>query len=250
MASIVITGTSRGLGLELVNQFLTLPASEIGTIFATARASEPSAELSKAIDSSNGRVHFVSLDVTSEPSVTHAAQEIGQNLGAKGLDILINNAGITLMETPPSQMKSDDLERLFSTNVTSVHRVTAAFLPHLEKGQQKKIANITSTLGSIAMVKVFGMSPTPSYKISKTALNMLTVQYAEELGPKGFTVMAVTPGWLKTDLGGPYAHLEPKQGASQVVKIILEAQSERDNGAFKDVKIEGSDIYKGENPPW
>lgn len=257
MISILITGTSRGLGLELVSQLLSLPppptttTKTTTTIFATARASLPSPALSKVIDASHGRVHFVSLDVNSDASVTQAVREVESHLGPnQGLDILINNAGIQDQEGPTSQIKTENLERTFSTNVTSVHRVTSAILPHLMKGEQKKIVNITSTLGSIALVKQFAMAPTPSYKISKAALNMLTAQYAEELGPKGFTVFAVSPGWLKTDLGGSYADLEVADGASRVARIVMEAERERDNGCFRDIHVEGSEVYTGNNPPW
>jgi len=94
------------------------------------------------------------------------------------------------------------LEKTLDTNVIAVHKVTSAFLPLLSKGNAKKIINISSTLGSMAEKDYSALAPFPSYKISKAALNMLTVQYSMELGPKGFIVLCLSPGWLQTDLGG------------------------------------------------
>ena len=80
---------------------------------------------------------------------------------------------------------------------------------------------------------------------------MLTVQYAAELAAEKFVVFAISPGWLQTDLGGGYAHLRPEVGAREVVRIVLEATPEKDNGVFRDVMVEGFEgLYSGENPPW
>ena len=250
MASFLITGCSRGIGLLLVKQLSTLPSSIVGLIFATARGPLPGPALSEIIHASNNRVQFVSLDVTDQASIVSASNEVERRLGPdSGLDVLVNNAGIQLHESTPSQMKIDDLDLSFSINVKGVHRVTSTFLPLMFKGKEKKIVNISTTVGSISLSKQFAMSPTPSYKITKAALNMLTVQYSQELGPKGFTVFCVSPGWLKTDMGGSYADLEPSVGTAQVVKIIMEAEK-KDNGSFRDIYVEGSDLYTGKNPPW
>ena len=93
MATYLITGSSRGLGLNLVTQLLALPSTEIGTIFASAR-SDNSTELRKVVDRSAGRVKFVKLDVTDKASANEAAATVESLLGNKGLDVLINNAGI------------------------------------------------------------------------------------------------------------------------------------------------------------
>ena len=95
MATYLITGSSRGLGLELVTQLAALPSSQVGRVFATAR-SEPSSELTKLIDGSSGRVVYVKLDTGNQTSVKNAAAEVARNLEVEGLglDVLINNAGI------------------------------------------------------------------------------------------------------------------------------------------------------------
>ncbi|RAO66811.1 uncharacterized protein BHQ10_002823 [Talaromyces amestolkiae] len=257
MSSVLITGSSRGLGLELVKQLLLLPPTTISTIYATSRTSSPPEPLSRVITASNHRVRHVQLDVTDPASITAAADQVTRLSEGKGLDILINNAG-TQSERPSSTsgMSLSDLESTMRINVTGVHLVTTAFLPLLKasktnSSQTKKIVNITSTLGSITWSHKSDIAPVPAYKISKAALNMLTVQYATELAPKKFTVFAISPGWLQTDLGGGYAHLKPEEGAREVVRILLEATHEKDNGVFRDICVKGfGGTYSGVNPPW
>lgn len=100
MATYLITGSSRGLGLELVTQLAALPSAQVGRIFATTR-SEPSAALTNLVDGSSGRVVRVELDTCDKTSVTNASTEVAKILHADdtGLDVLINNAG-TMPVTP------------------------------------------------------------------------------------------------------------------------------------------------------
>lgn len=247
MSSYLITGCSRGLGLELVKQLISAPSS-VSTVFATARSPTPSGPLSDVIKSSGGRICFVQLDVTNDQSIGAATEQVAQQLGDKGLDVLINNAGIQIFEKGGAS-GMDALETTLATNVTSVHKVSSAFLPLLCQGKDKKIVNISSTLGSIAMKDYFGLAPCPSYKISKAALNMLTMQHSMDLAPRGFTVFAVSPGWLKTDLGGPQADLPPETGAKAVMDIVYTSTKE-DNGAFRNIHVPGHASYDGQNPPW
>lgn len=252
MASVLITGSSRGLGLEIVKQMLTLPSTTIGTIYATSRTSSPPETLSQLITTSNNRVKHVQLDVTDPISITAAAAKVSQLTGGHGLDILINNAGTQSEQVgKTSAMSLSDFDFTMRTNVTGAHLVTTSFLPLLKAAKSKKIVNITSTLGSITWSDKFALASVPAYKISKAALNMLTVQYAAELAAEKFVVFAISPGWLQTDLGGGYAHLRPEVGAREVVRIVLEATPEKDNGVFRDVMVEGFEgLYSGENPPW
>jgi len=244
MTSYLITGCSRGLGLELTK--LLAGSSSVGTVFATARSKTPA--LDSVINSSNGRVHFVPLDVTTDKSVSSAVSAVTSRLEGAGLDVLINNAGIQILE-PNGATKMHALEETLGVNVIAVHRVSSAFLPLLEKGKLKKLLVVTSELGSMTNKDYSALAPFPSYKISKAAVNMLTVQYAMELKPKGFTVFCVSPGWLKTDLGGPAADLEPAVGAKEVLLILVNATTE-DSGKFKQIYVEGSKVYHGGEIEW
>lgn len=103
MATYLITGSSRGLGLELVRQLVALPQDQVGQIFATAR-SDFSAELQQLIRGSSDRVVFVKLDTTNQVSIKNASAQVAQALGSHGVDILINNAGI--MPTSPNGIET------------------------------------------------------------------------------------------------------------------------------------------------
>ncbi|MCJ1238360.1 hypothetical protein MMC14_006349 [Varicellaria rhodocarpa] len=244
MATYLVTGSSRGLGLNLVARLLAHPSATVGTIFATAR-SDASIELKELVDGSAGRVQFVKLDVTDKSL-------LGED---KGVDVLINNAGI-MNWTNDGIHTMDDLEWTFTTNVTSVQYVTSTFLPLLRKGTQRKVVNISSTtLGSINMAPIYQQFPVPAYKVSKAALNMLTVQYALNYRKEGFTFIAISPGWLQTGLGGSNADLPVDTGAKAVLEIV-HGNGKEANGKFFDVKVDGWEKhdgvnqYDGLNPPW
>lgn len=247
MASYLITGCSRGLGLEMTKILSSSAPDAVSTVFATARNLTPA--LKDVIDASNGRVQFVTLDVLDETSIAAAVSEVTRLLGPdKGLDVLINSAGIQILEKDgATQMHA--LQETLSLNVVAVHNVSSAFMPLLSRGTQKKLLIVSSELGSMEKKDYSALAPFPSYKISKAAVNMLTVQYAMELAPKGYIVFAVSPGWLKTDLGGPHADLEPVVGARQVVEIIQKA-TPQDNGKLRQIYVEGSEVYDGKYIPW
>lgn len=248
MSTVLITGTSRGLGLSLVNLFSLSPSTTL--VLATSRSPNPSAPLAELIATSNGKIEYIPLDIDSLDSVKSAFTTITNDPALpNSIDILINNAGIQVWE--PEFIDGDVLTKILHTNVIGVHNVTATFLPLLRTSSApvKKVINMTSTLGSVALVESFAIAPTPSYKISKAALNMLNAQYALQHGKEGFAFVAVSPGWLRTDLGTEIADLSVEEGAKAVFEIV-ESVTERDNGSFKNVSVEGWEIYDGKNVPW
>ncbi|KAJ5486791.1 hypothetical protein N7530_001091 [Penicillium desertorum] len=245
MASYLVTGCSRGLGLALITRLATLPKTEVGTIIATARQ-DNSVRLKEIASASSGRVQMVKLDVTNESSVKEAVLAAEHQLQGKGLDYLVNNAGVS---------DWDNLNETFNVNVTAPHLVSRAFLPLLRKGEKKTVINISTTLGSIAMADAFRALPTPAYKITKAALNMLTVQYAQQYADDGFTFLGISPGWLRTDLGSHRADLPVEVGAEKVLDIIQEVTPEQ-NGKLVNIHIpgwetrEGPNQYDGKEIPW
>ncbi|KAG4429425.1 hypothetical protein IFR05_015088 [Cadophora sp. M221] len=251
MASYLITGSSRGIGLGYVTLLASRDASEVSKIFAAARSEN--AALKKLISESAGRVEFVHLEVTSEKSAKEAAQQVETSLGGKGLDVLINNAGVPSY-TEGGIENMTDLTDVLNTNVFGVHNVTRAFLPLLKKGQLKKIGNISSTLGSMTLSAMGKFQPTPAYKVSKTALNMLTVQWSESLEKDGFTVLAICPGWVKTDMGTEAGHLTTEESATGGLNVLSRG-TPADNGKFYVVnipgkEIDGQKIYDGSVRPY
>ncbi|KAF9890479.1 hypothetical protein FE257_005884 [Aspergillus nanangensis] len=222
MTTYLITGSARGLGLALVSHLASLPRTEVGTIFATSRQ-DNSPALKELVTSSSGRVVFVPLDATDQPSIKSAAQHVEQLLHGNPLGVLVNNVGVQ-RSTKGGVEKMEDLNETFHANVTSTHMVTQAFLPLLRKGDRKLVTNISTTVGSINLAHIYQPNSYPSYSITKAALNMLTKQYALGLADEGFTFLAVSPGWLQTDLGGgSMADLPVATGAQAVTEIMQKA---------------------------
>ncbi|OJI80407.1 hypothetical protein ASPTUDRAFT_178834 [Aspergillus tubingensis CBS 134.48] len=252
MASYLITGASRGIGLATARTLASKPASEVSVIFAAARTQTD--DLKRLVAQSPGRVHHVSMDVENKNSIQPAVATVESVLLGKGLDVLINNAGI-MPSTRDGIENMDNLDSVFHTNVTSAHMVTSAFLPLLKRGNQKKVVNISTTLGSIIMAPRFALFPVPAYKVSKAALNMLTVQYAQSFADQGFTFLAISPGWVKTDLGRERADITAEQSVQGLLDIIVPATQE-DNGKFFNIRVpgweqaEGLNQYDGAVVPW
>ncbi|EXJ95963.1 hypothetical protein A1O1_01088 [Capronia coronata CBS 617.96] len=253
MSSYLITGASRGLGLSLTKLLAERPVEKVRFIAATARTKTPG--LAELTEKYPGRVAFIPLEVTKEESIKAAVTEVEKALGPnQGLDVLVNNAGIASL-TPGGVSEMQDLMSTLDVNVNGPQRVTTAFLPLLRKGSRKLVVNVSSTVGSLTLAKYIAMLPTPAYKISKTALNMLTLQWAFQYEKEGFTFMAISPGYLKTDLGGKDAHL-PVEVGSKAVLDILDMATKEQNGKFLDIHLPdfpsegGVKLYQGGEIPW
>ncbi|KAI5212588.1 NAD(P)-binding protein [Aureobasidium subglaciale] len=253
MASYLITGASRGIGLELVKQLLELPASQVSKVFAVARNVEIDA-IKELVQKHSDRVIPISASVNNTASLEKAVESVKGKLDGQGLDVLVNNAGINGLTTGGIKgMEVDQLSQILDVNVIGVQRVTAAFVPLLEQGTQKKVFNISSALGSFALASYIADMPTDAYIISKTALNMLTLRWAQQYADAGFTIAAISPGWLRTDMGSKDADLSVEQGVSEVKRLILESGKEK-NGKFLNIKAAKTDDmmweYDGKDIAW
>ncbi|KAE8337109.1 hypothetical protein BDV24DRAFT_154670 [Aspergillus arachidicola] len=252
MASYLITGASRGLGLDLVRSLATKPATDVSIVYAAARTQTDA--LKQLSSDAAGRVAIVPLDVESEESIKRAVSHVERSQGNRGLDVLINVAGI-MSHFPQGITTMDDLNYVFNTNVTGVHLLTQSFLPLLKKGTLKKVINYSSGLGSIGNAAAWAAQDSPSYKVSKAALNMLTVQYALSLADDGFTFIVLSPGWVKTDLGGDDADIDVGTSTNAVLDLITHVRRE-DNGKFFNIRVAAFDHrpepfqYAGEEIPW
>ncbi len=214
MLNILITGANRGIGLALARVFV----ARGHRVFAGHRSVAGGERLASLAASSGGQVVPVQLDVTEDESVGGAV-ELVRSTGA-GLDVLVNNAGVLLegVEAAFSDLEASLLERTLAVNVLGVVRVTRAFLPLLlASGVSPRLVNISSGAGSLGS-KVD--SRYFFYGASKAALNHLTIGLAHELGPKGVTVVAISPGWVRTDMGGAGADLSAEESAEAMVRTI------------------------------
>lgn len=209
--NIVITGANRGLGLSLA-----AVATEQGhTVVAGVRSSASDMRgLERLREQAGGRVIPVELDVTDERSIAAAAATVGERLGA--VDCLINNAAVLLDRDKP--IEALDLERLrasFEVNLFGAMMMVKHFLPLLRRGNRPVIVNVSSEAGSITNA-YGGDYP---YALTKAALNMFSQQLARGLAGEGMLVYAVHPGWMRTDMGGPGAPLDPLDSARGILKL-------------------------------
>jgi NAD(P)-dependent dehydrogenase (short-subunit alcohol dehydrogenase family) len=217
--TVLITGANRGIGLEFARQYKAKGYDVIGT----ARKPEEASKL-RAL----GFVRIEQLDVADPSSVAALAKR----LSGIPIDLLINNAGIlqgrnSTLET----LNIDELSQSFAVNSIGPLRVSQALLPNLRAGKQKKIINLTSTLGSIQN-NTGGMYP---YRASKTALNQLTKTMSIDLGREGFVCIVMHPGWVRTDMGGAMGTYNPEDSVRSMINVIDKLDL-RSNGQFLDLK--------------
>jgi NAD(P)-dependent dehydrogenase (short-subunit alcohol dehydrogenase family) len=232
--TIFITGADKGLGLSLASKSAQRGFLVFAGLYAWAD------HLQELADRFPDQIHIVPLDVTDIGSVRRAAQVVTEQTEA--LDILINNAGIyphqfavTLEETDFTDPAIFDM---LDVNSLGPLRVTQQFLPLLEKSQSKRIINISSEAGSIADCPRDGEY---IYCMSKAALNMQSMILQRALRGRGFKVLAIHPGWMRTDMGGPDANLHPDQSAEAIMTLALK-DWQLDDPIYMD--------YAGKLLPW
>ena len=219
----LVTGANKGIGREIARQL----AAAGHTVYIGSRDAGRGKDAIADID---GDARLLVLDVTDAESIEAAALQV------PSLDILVNNAGISSGEPKPVTDEGlDTFRRIYETNVFGVVAVTNAFLPALRRSAHPRIVNISSGTASLAAsagqaegIIVFASRPTGAlgaYRSSKTALNELTVLYANALADEGFKVNALAPGARRTDLNGPRRAPsragDPAEGAAGAVRLAL-----------------------------
>ncbi|KAB5571683.1 hypothetical protein PHYPO_G00227850 [Pangasianodon hypophthalmus] len=209
--SVLITGASRGLGLQMIKHLVGI-SERPKKIIATARNPATAQELQQ-IAKSHAEVHIVPLDVVNDASIEAAVQKVSSIVGPAGLNCLINNAGIAITSDLNSETR-DSMMTTFQCNTISPLFITKAFLPLLRAAAGGRTA---------------------------AGLNMLTRSLAVDLQPDGILCTVVHPGWVQTDMGGKEAPLTPEESISSLLAVVS-ALSEKDHGQFLD--------YEGKNLPW
>ncbi|PKS12308.1 hypothetical protein jhhlp_001608 [Lomentospora prolificans] len=247
MPAYCITGTNRGLGLELVRQ---LAASADNTIIAGTRSLEADLTDLKAI-TGPATIHILGCDTSDVESIKRFASEAKSIIDAAGLkiDFLLNNAGINQKSYQSSlDFDPDCLLDQIRVNVIGPAKVVEFLNAAAVLSSNVRVVNFTSGLAS--MVESLGAPGNTSrqcctYSISKAGLNMLAVHQSGDLrkkgGLSGAVVIVIDPGWVKTKLGGPNAPLEPHESVSGILKVIG-GLTEDDNGSFY--------LYDGTQKPW
>jgi NAD(P)-dependent dehydrogenase (short-subunit alcohol dehydrogenase family) len=226
--NILVTGSSRGIGREFVEQYLD--DSKVEKVWAVTQ--NPSA-LAALIESHSGRLHVISASLDKDESIVR----LRDALRGHTLDLLINNAGTYITEPSQfSEVKFETLEKTFSVNVGTAFRATQACLDSLKRSKSPIVVQVSSLMGSIADNASGGSY---GYRISKVALNMFNKSFSVD--HPGITAVVVHPGWVKTDMGGTQAPTLPQESVAGLRKKIA-TLTLKESGCFYD--------YQGDELPW
>lgn len=235
----LVTGATRGIGLETVRQL----AARGTHVILAGRDKAKADAAAKSLRAAQLDVDSIALDVTDSKSIAAAVSEITRRHGR--LDILINNAGVFIddAQKKPSEQSIDVWRKTFDTNVFGVVETTNAFLPLLKKSDAGRIVNVSSLLGSIAEhvdpnSGVYNFK-VPAYNVSKSAVNAWTAQLAYELRETPIKVNAIHPGSVKTDMNAQ-GELDLETGAKSSVELAL-IGAEGPSGSFS---------HLGKTLPW
>lgn len=223
---VLITGSSRGIGLGLCRHFLE--RSDVSEVIATARRPETSVELSLLAGSSSGRLKVVPLDVCDESSQTALVSKLKEE-GITSIDILICNHGISNPDHPDDpvlQTSEADMMSVFQTNVVGTLLTLQSLSQLLCSSRARLCVVMSSRLASIEECSRLGGYT--SYRASKAALNMLVSTYIGDPAVKaaGVRALLLHPGWVQTDMGGAKgrkAHLTVDQSVDGLLSQVFRA---------------------------
>ena len=226
--SVFITGCNRGIGLEMVRQFLKLPVPP-KCVFATCRslASDGAADL-VALSKVSPNLKLLELDVRSAEGISRVYSEVEQDLRDEGLFLLINNAGV-LPKSRFEEVTAEEMIDTFKTNTLAPLMIAQEFLPLLRRAAAKTktgdaanvaIVNVSSGAGRLG--KDFKPGEPVGYKTSKAALNMASKVMSVDLATDGIVCVSVTPGLVKTDMGVGWTTLPCNEKSSNPVFLSPE----------------------------
>ncbi|MFZ6051782.1 SDR family oxidoreductase [Halocola ammonii] len=221
----LVTGANRGIGKEICRQL----AEKGFTVILTSRSEEKGKKALEEINQSSTDLHFHQLNVTNENSLASAVKFVEKEFGR--LDVLINNAGVFLDKgTEPENLDPDLLTKTLDVNTTGVLKCIQNFLPLLKKSENPTIVNMSSGMGTFA--KMTGNAI--AYRTSKAALNAMTVVFADSLKEDGIRVNAMSPGWVRTDMGGQSANRSLAEGADTAVWLAEQPKDGPTGKFFRD----------------
>ena len=227
MPTVMITGSNRGLGLECARQY----ADEGWRVIATCRNPGNAVELA----SLKGELEIHALDISDHGQILSLADSLRE----EAIDLLFNNAGI--FDPSPSQLVDIDYnawENFIRVNVMSPLMVCATFSDHVAASDLKKIAIMSSKMGSIDDNNSGGSY---IYRSSKAALNAVMKSLSIDLGRRDISVAILHPGWVRTDMGGPNGLIDAPESVNGLRQVI-EGLNLKNSGRFYN--------YDGSEIPW
>ncbi|MGA9752770.1 MAG: SDR family oxidoreductase [Acidobacteriota bacterium] len=229
--TVLISGCSRGIGLEFARQY-----AEAGwRVLATCRRPQGSAALMGLRERHGEDVQVHGLDVRSAEDIVNLAQSLRE----QPVDILLNNAGVYGPEDQGlGSAEQEAWIEVLKVNTIAPLLMAQAFLPNVERGSRRIIATVTSLMGSIGDNGSGGYC---LYRSSKAAANMVARSLAIDLKGKKIISVALNPGWVRTDMGGPQAPTGVEESVSGMRRVIDGLTMKESGGFFH---------FDGEPLPW
>ena len=216
----LVTGANKGIGREIARRL----AAEGVTVYLGARDEDRGRRAARDLAGDAADVRVLQLDVTDQAQIDAAVKRVDEEFGR--LDVLVNNAGIGIeWGDAVEEVTVEQVRRTYEVNVFGVVAMTRACIPLLRRSATARVVNLSSPLGSLGLisdtenpVSDVGML---AYSSSKTALNSVTLLYANALRKDGILVNAASPGFVATDLNDHRGHLTAEQGADLPAKLAL-----------------------------
>ncbi|MFT4863431.1 MAG: NAD(P)-dependent dehydrogenase (short-subunit alcohol dehydrogenase family) [Pseudohongiellaceae bacterium] len=220
MATVLITGANRGIGLEFTKQYLARGE----TVVATCRDPQAATEL-MALTEGASRLTVLTLDVANEASLAGFSGQLGQT----PVDIFVNNAGIYGPRSGFGDLDEAQWAQVFQVNSSAPLILTQIVIDNLRAGKLKKMVFLTSKMGSIGDNQGGGSY---IYRSSKAALNAAVKSLSIDLADEGFLVGLLHPGWVRTDMGGPNGLIDATTSVSGLTKVIDELGADNTGSFF------------------
>ena len=232
MPTVLITGANRGLGLEFVRQYLR----DGWRVIAACRKPEQATELNALKAVNNGKIEIHALEITDNDAI-HA---LAAQLEGTPIDIFIQNAGID-HEDGFRQTGYAERLQIFRINTLPILLIAEAFIDHIAAGEQKKLVYISSLKASTTLSAGHTGGGQYSYRASKAAGNSIIKALSYDLAEQGIITAAISPGWVRTDMGGPHAPLSPEESVTMVRQVIDNLAPDDTGGYFN---------QDGKTNPW
>jgi NAD(P)-dependent dehydrogenase (short-subunit alcohol dehydrogenase family) len=227
--TVLITGANRGIGLELTRRY----AEQDWRVLACCRAPDEAPELGATARVSE-EVSVYALDVADPQAIAALAARVDAPI-----DVLLNNAGLYGRKGQGiGDFDQQEWLEVLAVNTIGPALIAQAFLPHVLRGNRRVIATLSSKVGSLADNTSGRNEP---YRSSKAAVNQVVKSLAIELAHEGVISVALHPGWVQTEMGGPNALISTAESAAGLIDVI-ERLSPEQSGAFLD--------YRGQPVPW
>ncbi|MES2502687.1 MAG: SDR family oxidoreductase [Pseudomonadota bacterium] len=215
---VLITGTNRGLGFEFAKQY----AADGWSVLACCRNPESAHEL-QLLAKKHNNLQILALDVGDFKQIDALALQLKN----QPIDVLINNAGV-YPESAFGDTNYDEWAQAFKINAMASLKMAEAFVQHVAKSQLKKIATLSSKMGSI---DDNGSGESYIYRSSKTAVNMVMKSLSIDLKPYGISFVTLHPGWVQTDMGGPNGLINAQTSVTGM-RAVIENLNLENTGQF------------------